>query len=63
MADILEFRPVPGGGENSPAIGPCEIVIFPGVRIEREAFSLADRVKLANRERMGSRRSGGASED
>lgn len=47
MADIISYKARRRGspdlaGESN---GPAEIIIFPGVRIERENFSLADRVK------------------
>lgn len=45
MATILKFElrdlPEPSMHEES---GPAEIVIFPGVRIERDDFSLSDRL-------------------
>lgn len=55
MAEILAFPAESGRREpdldgsratSEPALpaGPAEIVIFPGVRIERHSFSLADRL-------------------
>ena len=55
MAEILAFpaesgRRIPDLGglrADAPApvpMGPAEIVIFPGIRIERHGFSLADRL-------------------
>ncbi len=56
MADILEFR----AAERQPdelqkQAGPADIIIFPGVRIERDSFSLADRVSVraARRTKVG----------
>ena len=45
MADVIEFpavkrRPVGQSGTTHSA----DVIIFPGVRIERDQFSLADRV-------------------
>ena len=53
MADILEFKPVSKPAKSANA-GGCtsptgEIVIFPGVRIVRTGFSLADRLKRTAR--------------
>lgn len=48
MSTVLEMkrrlsrRPPP---ETSAASGPCEIVIFPGVRIERHDIDLGHRVR------------------
>lgn len=45
MADILEFRATARCiAQREQPSGSAEIVIFPGVRIERESFSLADRL-------------------
>lgn len=45
MADILEFKRRNGRRpRRAPPRGPAEVIIFPGVRIERHGFSLADRV-------------------
>ena len=56
MADILEFR----AAERQPdelqkRAGPGDIVIFPGVRIERDNLSLANRVSVggARRNKVG----------
>jgi hypothetical protein len=52
MATILEFPPprlrIANDGQMRV---PAEIVIFPGVRIERSEFNLADRVPVARRNR------------
>jgi hypothetical protein len=38
MSTVLQFRtPTRSGAAQAPLSGPCEIVIFPGVRIERHA--------------------------
>lgn len=63
MAEILEFRPAPIDRERASLVGPCEVVIFPGVRIERDAFSLADRVNVAASGKPGSRRSSNANDE
>lgn len=45
MAEIVElqaFRRKAGSGRRFAV--PAEVVIFPGVRIERQTFSLADRL-------------------
>lgn len=58
MADILEFRKRPDSPDRDRVPGTnAEIVIFPGVRIERTGFSLADRVPPKSR-RGGTGRSG-----
>jgi hypothetical protein len=45
MADILKFaRRDAGKRRRSRGYGSADVIIFPGVRIEREDFSLADRV-------------------
>ena len=45
MADILEFdRRDTRKRRQGRKPGPADVIIFPGVRIEREEFSLADRV-------------------
>jgi hypothetical protein len=51
MATILEF-PYPRRIAHDNAIGaPAEVVIFPGVRIDRSDFNLADRLTPARRRR------------
>jgi hypothetical protein len=42
MGTILSFRPNGEGRERSTTVSPtdCTIVIFPGVRIERQAIDL-----------------------
>ncbi len=45
MNTVIEFpRNRIGGGPRNESAAPAEVVIFPGVRIERTAFSLADRI-------------------
>jgi hypothetical protein len=45
MADILKFaRRDTGKRRQGRRFGSADVIIFPGVRIEREEFSLADRV-------------------
>jgi len=45
MGEILEYRPkAPEGVRSVKPTAPAEIFIFPGVRIERKGFSLADRL-------------------
>ena len=47
MADILEFRAADRQPDDlQKQAGPADIIIFPGVRIERDNFSLADRVAV-----------------
>lgn len=62
MAAVLEFRPHlvrrPGAPDRgvSPAGGPCEIVIFPGVRRERrEACATACTVRAGDDEPSAAR--------
>jgi hypothetical protein len=48
MAKILKFEPrerldSEPDNRDRPS-GPADIVIFPGVRVEREAFKLSDRL-------------------
>jgi len=64
MADILEFRSgAKGSGKKERGDGPAEVVIFPGVRIEREQFSLADRISTPQRETGATRRRRAQSDD
>lgn len=45
MGVVLEFRPKEtSGGEIDGSNASAEVFIFPGVRIERRGFSLADRL-------------------
>ena len=49
MAEILRFvpKPLPPLGEadrESVPAGPGEVIIFPGVRVERSDFLLSDRI-------------------
>jgi len=45
MGEILEYRPKePEAVRSIKPSAPAEIFIFPGVRIERKGFSLADRL-------------------
>lgn len=56
MADILEFAcRDTRKRRQSQRHGPADVIIFPGVRIEREEFSLADRVgtKLVRQAKVG----------
>lgn len=50
MNVILEF---PARGPSKPAAqnvaGTCDVIIFPGVRIERREFNIADRVAKVRR--------------
>lgn len=50
MNVILEF---PARGPSKPATqnaaGNCDVIIFPGVRIERREFNIADRVAKVRR--------------
>ena len=48
MSAVIEF-PVGriGKGTTGEGATPAEIIIFPGVRIERPGFSLADRLPLS----------------
>ena len=46
MADVIEFPAVKKrSAEQSGKADSADVIIFPGVRIERDQFSLADRVK------------------
>ena len=45
MAEIVELQAYQqNNGRRRQRAVPAEIVIFPGVRIERQTFSLADRL-------------------
>ncbi len=45
MGVVLEFRPKEtSGGQVDGSNASAEVFIFPGVRIERKCFSLADRL-------------------
>ncbi len=45
MGVVLEFRPKEtSGGQIDGSNVSAEVFIFPGVRIERRSFSLADRL-------------------
>ncbi len=45
MGVVLEFRPKEiSGGKADGSNASAEVFIFPGVRIERKSFSLADRL-------------------
>ncbi len=48
MAKILKFEPREALGHEPDnrdrPTGPADIVIFPGVRVERKAFKLSDRL-------------------
>lgn len=45
MGVVLEFRPKEtSGGQVDGSNASAEVFIFPGVRIERRSFSLADRL-------------------
>ena len=59
MGEILKFRPreTPAGKTEKPT-APAEIFIFPGVRIERRGFSLADRLYSASKPERVSSQSG-----
>ncbi|MCP5084399.1 MAG: hypothetical protein GY948_22140 [Alphaproteobacteria bacterium] len=49
-ADIIEFRPVPERkGLKKRRLAPAQVIIFPGVRIERRKYSLADRLPMGSR--------------
>ena len=52
MADLLNFPMdrVRASGDK-PADGDAEVLIFPGVRIERGDFSLSDRLPTRSRHR------------
>jgi hypothetical protein len=56
MATILEFpRLRPQAAHEIAAHRPAEIVIFPGVRIERTEFNLAERLSAPRRRRRPAR--------
>jgi len=58
MATILEFPYPRQRNARGNAIGaPAEVVIFPGVRIERSDFNLADRLMPVRRRRKAEARS------
>ncbi len=43
MADIIKFTPPANSGQREAHGMPAQIIIFPGVRIERREFALGDR--------------------
>ncbi len=47
MGTVLQFRPVRTTPARASALaqGDCEIVIFPGIRIERHDLDLAHRLR------------------
>jgi hypothetical protein len=52
MATILEFPHLrPGPGRRRSRRKPADIVIFPGVRVERSDFNLAARIVPVRRRR------------
>lgn len=56
MADILEFRRRSSRRPKRDAPPePATVIIFPGVRIDRNEFSLADRVSAPKPRRSGTR--------
>ena len=49
-AEIIEFRPEPERkGPKKRRLAPAQVIIFPGVRIERREYSLADRLPVGTR--------------
>ncbi len=49
-ADIIEFRPESQRkGPKKRRLAPAQVIIFPGVRIERREYSLADRLPMGSR--------------
>lgn len=49
-ADIIVFRPKSKrGGRKKRRLAPAQVIIFPGVRIERREYSLADRLPMGTR--------------
>lgn len=61
MAKILKFEPRESLGHEPDQLnrssGPADIVIFPGVRVEREAFKLSDRLDDPKKSAKRARRS------
>lgn len=58
MGEILEFRPKEATlSRTEKPMTPAEIFIFPGVRIERKGFSLADRLYMPEKRARKSCRS------
>lgn len=58
MATILNFEPRESGDKSSSRVlfkEPAEVVIFPGVRIEREEFRLSDRLTEPEPDKPGAR--------
>ena len=49
MSVVIEFPSSRSERRSGPATGSGEVVIFPGVRIERREFNLADRIAPARR--------------
>jgi hypothetical protein len=52
MCAVIAF-PAARAGRRSEASAAAEVIIFPGVRIERQDFSLADRLQPAPRPGAG----------
>ncbi len=49
-ADIIEFRPAPERKRpKERRTAPAQVIIFPGVRIERREYSLGDRLPVGSR--------------
>lgn len=64
MAEVLKFpvakvRPAKRTKKGDPA----EVLIFPGIRIERGEFSLSDRISPAGRKRTRSSRARAGTDD
>jgi len=58
MGEVLEFQPRKlSEGPPERLATPAEIFIFPGARIERRGFSLADRLYSATKSHPKSRQS------
>jgi hypothetical protein len=57
MNTVIEFPRIRiGAGPRTEQDVPAEIVIFPGVRIERPAFSLSDRLSPRTKRNSSSAR-------
>ncbi len=59
MGEVLDFRlKETSTNQTGKPISPAEIFIFPGVRIERRSFSLADRLYTPTKSARTSSQSG-----
>ncbi len=63
MVDVVKFKAARTAAGKSVLPGPGQVIIFPGVRIQRREFSLADRLKSMPNEKPANRRANTKSDD